>query len=387
MRFLLFATIFILIQDCIAQTNTRVFKIHYQWSPTVTFNNRFEGGATSVRSPDNQTGVNTIYPLYSLLDGMPNRKLSFAQNFARKFTWQILLESVLNDKRSLITGFEIGSRGYKVISNSSVSSLISYRNLAVPVILSHSKTISRFWTLKLNYGTLLNYSFSLPKYNRVVSINKNPAFYPLIGGGLEMAYMGKEGRFAFEVAFYKGWQNVIDHVYIGVDNNLGVRITSDGTHLRAGIRYKYRQFEREKSKRKKVETESVVPVIIEVPIITRDTIDYSNRNLKTPWPIKINQETLRICFTDDQTVDGDSIVVVFNGAWLTNNMALTKTPQCFDLRLRQDSNVLVIHALNEGRIKPNTFQIDFPNIAALQSVRLKSDMKNSAVIEFLYAPD
>ncbi len=347
-------------------------------SPTVTFGTRFIDGSTQFTSPDNKTGKNTIYPLYSVLDGFPNPELSFFQNFARKFTWGVLLESYLNEKHSFNIGLEVGARGYKLNSERSVSSLISYRNLSVPMYFSRYKWLGSFWTLKFNYGGHLNYSYSIPKSNKVVDIKKSPELYPTLGGGIEMAYMGKEGKLSFEVAYYHGWRNIIDHVYIGVDNRYGERITATGSHLRLSLKYNFKRLGRNK----KSKTVSITKPPIEIP----PSNPYLSRTLKEPELLEVKSQEVQFCFLDDQTVDGDSVQVMWNDSLVQVAIGLDKTPYCISLKLQAGKNTLVVHAINEGKIRPNTYAIQIMDGSETQEVRMKSDLTTSAVLEVYWKP-
>jgi hypothetical protein len=354
------------------------FNIYLTMSPTVTFGTRFIDGSTQFTSPDNKTGKNTIYPLYSVLDGYPNPGMSVSQNFARKFTWGILAEAYLNEKHSFNLGFEIGARGYKLNSERSVSSLISYRNLSIPMYFSRYRWLGTYWTLKLNYGGHLNYSYSIPQSNKVVNIARSPEFYPTLGGGLEMAYMGKEGKLSFEVAYYHGWRNIIDHVYIGVDNRFGERITATGSHLRLSLKYNFKRLGKTRKKRELVE--------ITAPPMPGSTELYVSRNLKTPEVMEVRSEKVSFCFLDDQTVDGDSIQVVWNDSLINYAIGLDKEPYCITLALGPGSNILIVHAINEGKIKPNTYEIRIVDGEEIKPIRMKSDMENSAVLQIIWKP-
>lgn len=355
------------------------FNFYVTMSPTVTFGTRFIDGSTQFTSPDNKTGKNTLYPLYSVLDGYPNPGMSFTQNIARKFTWGLLAEAYLNERSSFNMGFEIGARGYKLNSERSVSSLISFRNLSVPLYFSRYRWLGTYWTLKLNYGGHLNYSYSIPQSNKVVNITRSPEFYPTLGGGVEMAYMGKEGKLSFEVAYYHGWRNIIDHVYIGVDNRFGERITATGSHLRLSLKYNFKRLGRSRKKNKPLTN-------ITLPVVPDQAALYLSRNLKTPELVELRSQKVSFCFLDDQTVDGDSIQIVWNDSLINHAIGLDKEPFCIELELSSGKNTLIVHAINEGKIKPNTYEIRILDGDEIIPIRMKSDMANSAVLQVIWKP-
>lgn len=356
----------------------RSFNVYLTMAPTLSTGTRFTDGSREFTSATNKTGKNTLYPLYSVLDGFPNPQLSFKENLARKFTWGILLEKYINEKYSFNLGFEVGSRGYKLNSEASVSSLISYRNFSAPVYFSRYYWLGTFWSLKFNYGGHINYSYSTPKSNKVVKINRSPEQYPTLGGGLEMAYMGKEGKLSFELAYYHGWRNIIDHVYIGVDNLYGERIVTNGSHARICMKYNFKRLGMDKKKKKNRELERVEETVSSSSLLTRET--------KEPQVLEVKSRELSICFLDDQTVDGDSIQLMWNDSLIQAPLGLDKTPVCLTVRLDRTRNTLVVHALNEGKIKPNTYEIRVFDGEEPLVVRMKSDLLKSAVLELVWKP-
>ncbi|MBI1221052.1 MAG: hypothetical protein GC180_00480 [Bacteroidetes bacterium] len=352
--------------------------IYMTIAPTITFGTRFVNGSKTFTSPTNKTGKNTIYPLYSVLDGYPNPQMTFWENFARKFSWGVLGEYVISDKSSFNLGLEVGARGYKLHSEQSVSSLISFRNIAMPIYFSRYKWLGSFWTLKFNYGGHLNYAYSIPMHDKVVSINRSPVFYPTVGGGIEMAYMGRQGKISFEVAYYHGWQNVIDQVYIGVDNQYGERITATGSNLRVSLKYNLKKFDGKKRRHKDTGPVTVMAQPVPDP--------FTGRKLKTPETMEVSHQNIEICFLDDQTVDGDSIRVMWNDSLIVKGVGLVKTPSCFKVSLKAGPNRLIVHALNEGKIPPNTYEIRITDGDEVKTIQMKSDMANSAVMDVYFKP-
>jgi len=68
--------------------------------------------------------------------------------------------------------------------------------------------------------------------------------------------------------------------------------------------------------------------------------------------------TVNISFYDFGTDDGDIIDVYLNNVLVISNLTLTKSKQSFDLQLNTGDNYLIVKALNEGRIPPNTCAIN-----------------------------
>lgn len=350
-------------------------------SPTLTFGNQFESGGNRAQSPDNQTGINVIYPLYSVLDGAPDIRYSGLQILARKFSWALHWEYPICKQWNALTGIEIGARGYKLESERSVSSLNSYRNWAVPVLINHENILNEYWALNWRIGFMLNYAFSQHRNDRVFIIQPNPTFYPLFGGGIELAYKSAQNRLAFELATYLGQKNVINHQYVGFDNRAGERIFSSGSHLRASIRYKIKEKPANYLLLNKKQGPPFSTQIIDQKIIAPKSIapDLGQRTLKLASPpLTISTDSAIICVRDDQTIDGDSLWIIWN-AQQPISIALISSQTCVSFSLHQNQNTLSIHAINEGKIPPNTFEISvYDQHKDLKtSLKLKCSLKQS----------
>ncbi len=67
---------------------------------------------------------------------------------------------------------------------------------------------------------------------------------------------------------------------------------------------------------------------------------------------------ISVCLSDAGDPDQDIVNVSFQGAYLAQNLELTKTPACFDLSLNPgEDNLLYVEALTDGKSTPNTVQI------------------------------
>lgn len=77
-----------------------------------------------------------------------------------------------------------------------------------------------------------------------------------------------------------------------------------------------------------------------------------------PTLISLQKPNVAICLREGGSPDGDSISVSFNGAFVLQNVALQKKPQCFEVTMKPgEEGRLQIHALSDGQFKPNTVQV------------------------------
>ncbi|HEU0299711.1 MAG TPA: hypothetical protein VFR37_09660 [Longimicrobium sp.] len=72
------------------------------------------------------------------------------------------------------------------------------------------------------------------------------------------------------------------------------------------------------------------------------------------------QSTLRLW--DHGQQDGDLVTVTLNGTPIASSFSLTNAGTTFPVTYRQGRNVLVVRALNEGSISPNTAALGFANV-------------------------
>lgn len=93
-----------------------------------------------------------------------------------------------------------------------------------------------------------------------------------------------------------------------------------------------------------------------------------------------NTSKVNISFYDFGTDDGDIIDVYLNNVLVISNLTLTKSKQSFDLTLNTGDNYLIVKALNEGSIPPNTCAINVnsgrkieltPGLSKGQAVNIK----------------
>ncbi|MHB1278896.1 MAG: porin family protein [Bacteroidia bacterium] len=350
-----------------AQSGSRWF---FTLGPSLSVGNRFEGGVTTVSAPD-ITGAHHIRPLFSPLWGFPNPQYSGAENLGRKLHLGMQYERFFNPAFALVTGVELGSRGYIIQSDFSNDLLVSYRTVGVPLYASFSSLNGNFWTLRQNAGFQFLYATSIPeRIKGTIELFQKRSLSPQIYLGLELIHKSFSAPFSFEVSYSHGFTDLIDHYYLGVDYVTPIQVKSNGSAWRFTIKYLFK--------------EKADPLDIKEMNIELDAFDLlAYRNVKEASVIKVTSDSIRICVEDDQTVDGDSVAVEFNQRLIHPVIMIEREPYCFELVLIEGAaNTLIIHALNEGKIPPNTCVIHVYFGEEHKEVRLKSDLQNSGAIRF-----
>jgi hypothetical protein len=77
-----------------------------------------------------------------------------------------------------------------------------------------------------------------------------------------------------------------------------------------------------------------------------------------PTVINVQQPKVTICLPEGGSPDGDVVSASFNGAFVAQQIELTKRPQCFEVEPKLgEENLLQIHAVSDGKFKPNTVQV------------------------------
>lgn len=101
----------------------------------------------------------------------------------------------------------------------------------------------------------------------------------------------------------------------------------------------------------------------------------------------IHQDTVRtdahdveLLIWDSQQVDGDTVSVMLNGAFIAERHALSKTPLRLRVNLLPKDNRLVLIAHNLGEIPPNTAYVAIRYRGVEHEVVLKSDLNSAGAV-------
>jgi len=80
--------------------------------------------------------------------------------------------------------------------------------------------------------------------------------------------------------------------------------------------------------------------------------------------------------------DGDIISLNFNGDWIINELSMESKPKKFILNLNTTGeNYLILHAVNEGSIPPNTIGINYTHKGRKKRHIMQSSLKTSQMVK------
>ncbi len=125
---------------------------------------------------------------------------------------------------------------------------------------------------------------------------------------------------------------------------------------------------------------------LELTYTTRNLPDkLGDRNVKKPRDIFLKEEKIEVSVWDDETVDGDTISIYFNGEWLLKDYALKRKKKTIKLNVsRNADNYLILYAKNEGLRPPNTAAVLIKDGKKARRVALSSDLENCDAINFRF---
>ena len=112
----------------------------------------------------------------------------------------------------------------------------------------------------------------------------------------------------------------------------------------------------------------------------------NGRKVRIHDEIESGDETLLIQVYDKGKIDGDRISLYLNGELLLEDYTVGKIKKELTLHLKPGENYLVMHALNLGRIPPNTAAIRIFRNGRPKDIILNSDMYKSGGLKINYNP-
>jgi len=105
--------------------------------------------------------------------------------------------------------------------------------------------------------------------------------------------------------------------------------------------------------------------------------------IKRQDEIILDGEYVDIEIYDHQKLDRDIVSINFNGVWILEEYTITDKPKKMRLKLNEEGvNYLILHAVNEGVIPPNTMALVYTIGGKKNRIILNSSLEQSEIIEF-----
>ena len=140
--------------------------------------------------------------------------------------------------------------------------------------------------------------------------------------------------------------------------------------------------------------DDTIPLVKDEPD-TASVKPIAKRAIKVRTGNRLNLKGSYVTMTlwDSEVVDGDSISLMVNDKWILENFAVVKKHKTVRLYLQPGQNVIILHALNLGKVPPNTTAVTVKEKKRKYSLRNKryhmiinSNLKSSGAIEINYTP-
>lgn len=181
-----------------------------------------------------------------------------------------------------------------------------------------------------------------------------------------------------------GQSQVFESTYTITDNVTQQTKTDDlssngkSVALTVGFHYRLRHFDK-KEKVKKFKPEDIA-----IDVTKKEPTEILDRDLAIRDKITVHSGTVKIIIWDHQTEDGDIVSLNLNNEWILENYELKNEKYEFEVQLREGLNTFVLHALNLGRIKPNTAALIVDDGEKKHRITLQSDFKESGTLQIKY---
>lgn len=204
-----------------------------------------------------------------------------------------------------------------------------------------------------------------------------------------LQFPGEHHMFAFGIKFNTGRSHLLQGNYL-IENQDGIvredTYRSTGSFIGLTARYSFVLLHKDKKlKPVKPAIPSInAPVIVQTPVSTppkESPKQVAGRNLQVTHSVTVTKRKVIVKVWDHQTVDGDRVSLNLNGKWILENYTLDKKAHVFETELKPGKNIFVLHALNLGKIHPNTAAIIIDDGIKENKIVLESTLETSGTIE------
>ena len=156
------------------------------------------------------------------------------------------------------------------------------------------------------------------------------------------------------------------------------------THLNAGLKVNLWRKEKDTQPPVAIAPEEVPPPLPPEP----DMLPTEHPATKETEDAPTNTQMVRICLRDGGTPDGDVVSVSYRGEMVVENFALQKEAGCFDLPLLPSGpKRLLIHAISEGKVRPNTLIVSISDGEMEQVFNIETKLEKPGEIVFTIGED
>lgn len=212
-----------------------------------------------------------------------------------------------------------------------------------------------------------------------------------IQGEAGLQFRGEHHMFSVGIKFNTGRDHLLQGSYL-IENADGVvrqdGYTSKGSFIGLTARYGFVLLHRDKKPKppKPATPPASQPVIAQTPPPTQPAPtappkQVAGRDLQITHTVTVTKKMITVKLWDHQTVDGDRVSLNLNGKWVLENYTLDKKAYIFEIELNPGKNILVLHALNLGKIHPNTAAILIDDGINEKQIVLESTLESSGTIE------
>jgi len=172
-------------------------------------------------------------------------------------------------------------------------------------------------------------------------------------------------------------------------------LTSKGSNFTLTLRYDFRLYhipDREKPRKKRRRLEDIAIDVSkkekedqnEEPKPHKKEYKDEGRKVVVSERIKVDSSRVKVIIWDHQTEDGDRVSLVLNDEWILENYTLKKEKLEFEIDLVEGVNTFVLHALNLGRVSPNTAAILVKDGDKEYKLTLQSTLDRSGTLQIKY---
>ena len=112
----------------------------------------------------------------------------------------------------------------------------------------------------------------------------------------------------------------------------------------------------------------------------------NGRRFEVQQSLTVTNNEIKILVWDKNRVDGDEISLYLNGEAVLENYTVSKIKKEIAIKLQPGVNIIVMHALNLGRVPPNTAAISVDDGTKKRIITLVSDLHKSGALEIIYNP-